>query len=116
MNTHNLNLDLDKVRGAGRVVPVSATDRRGTTLAVSVTDGGAPCPLAGCSVSLAARLASGAAVSVPCSVDGSTATVTLDEAILAGLPASPTYLTIQKDGATYSTSRFTIKTMEGVPR
>jgi hypothetical protein len=25
MNTHNLNLDLDKVRGAGRVVPVSAT-------------------------------------------------------------------------------------------
>ena len=39
----------------------------------------------------------------------------LDEAILAGLPASPAYLTIQKDGATYFTSRFTIK-MEGVPR
>ena len=40
----------------------------------------------------------------------------LDEAILAGLPASPAYLTVQKDGATCSTSRFTIKTMEGVPR
>ena len=39
----------------------------------------------------------------------------LDEAILAGLPASPAYLTIQKDGATYSTSRITIK-MKGAHR
>jgi hypothetical protein len=28
MNIRNLNLDLDKVRGTGRVVPVSATDSK----------------------------------------------------------------------------------------
>ena len=116
MNVHRISLDLNKLGGAGGVLRVSATDRRGTVVEVSVTDGGAPVDLTGLDATLVGRLAAGGTLSVPCSVAGSVAAATLDEADLSGLPADPAYVALTDGERAWSTARIRIETTEGVPR
>lgn len=110
-NTRTLELDISK-EGTGDCIKVGQGDAGGTTINALIYDNGAEFALSGATVWLVVMLPNRRNYyRGQCSVSGNTATITVDEAKLCGVPGytDEAYFTITTDGKTYSTERFAIE-------
>lgn len=110
-NTRTLELDISK-EGTGDCIKVGQGDAGGTTINALIYDNGAEFALSGATVWLVVMLPNRRNYyRGQCSVSGNTATITVDEAKLCGVPGytDEAYFTITTGGKTYSTERFAIE-------
>lgn len=110
-NTRTLELDISK-EGTGDCIKVGQGDAGGTTINALIYDNGAEFALSGATVWLVVMLPNRRNYyRGQCSVRGNTATITVDEAKLCGVPGytDEAYFTITTGGKTYSTERFAIE-------
>lgn len=110
-NTRTLELDISK-EGTGDCIKVGQGDAGGTTINALIYDNGAEFALSGATVWLVVMLPNRCNYyRGQCSVSGNTATITVDEAKLCGVPGytDEAYFTITTGGKTYSTERFAIE-------
>lgn len=109
-NTRTLELDISK-EGTGACVKVGQGDDGGTTIKALIYDNGAEFALSGATAWLVVLLPNKRNYyRGQCSVSGNAATITVDESKLCSVPGytDEAYLTITKDGNTYSTERFAL--------
>lgn len=110
-NTRTLELDISK-EGTGDCIKVGQGDAGGTTINALIYDNGAEFALSGATVWLVVMLPNRRNYyRGQCSVSGNTATITVDEAKLCGVPGytDEAYFTITTGGKIYSTERFAIE-------
>ena len=111
--TQNIALDMGRRSESRRVVYLGQGDSNGTTLVVSLTDGGRPYDATGMTAVVTVPI-EGVAVNFEGEVVGTTARFAIDESMLGDVSGRfrGAYLTLSSDGSASSSQRFDVEVLQ----
>lgn len=111
--TQNIALDMGRRSESRRVVYLGQGDSNGTTLVVSLTEGGRPYDATGMTAVVTVPI-EGVAVNFEGDVVGTTARFAIDESMLGDVSGRfrGAYLTLSSDGSASSSQRFDVEVLQ----